>query len=496
MKKLLLRKESFFVVFYFFLILFPVFILGADFFNVALFKKVFEDKTINILLNGFFQSSLSVILSLFVGIPIAFYISSKDDWVSKIASSTIFIPYFFPSVATGIAVSQLLKGTNLNYSLFSLVLAHFFYNSPIIIKYASESLKNLDKDLVDSAKLDGASRLTIFFFIIIPQIKDGLLRGVFLAFVYCFTSFAVVLSVGNIKFSTFETAIYSSMYGKFDVSEAFFYAIFQFFILSAINVLFFNREKDVVTKSYKISNENNVKVSNFFIVIVLIYVIFEYGIIANSVFNSIFNSFSGKIDISPFLRLFSAKFNALYPVISSIFNSLSLGFAVSLCSIILGVFALENRGKLTDFGILLSFGFSTAFFALSLFYLNVKFSIDLLILLGLGLSVISIPIVYSFLYDNYINFDKNLIKLSKIDGCNGLKTFLYVKFPIMRSSIITVFFQIFTIVYGEFTLVFSMKLQKTFETASVTNYLISSKRMTSEAAAFNTLNILIVIFIF
>lgn len=490
-------KKSFaFIIVYFISFLFPLFILGADFFDIKVFKKIFDYKTINILIHTFTQSFLSVLISLIIAIPIAIYNSRNKNLITKLISSTIFIPFFFPSVSTGIAIAQLLKGTDLNYTLFAIIIAHTFYNSPIIVKYLSESIVNLDRDLIDSAKLEGANNLEILLYIILPQIRDGLLRGIFLAFTYCFTSFAVILSVGNITYSTFEVAIYTSMYGKFDIPEAFFYAILQFLFLSIVNVLFFRKKESIVIKDYNLKTSEKRNIFNFTLVTVIIYLFFEYGIIIYSILNSFINSSTMTIDLSPFFKLFTHQFNKVYPVIISIIDSLLLSFIAAITATTISIFALETRTKFTDYTILLSLGFSTAFIALMFFYINAKFSVSLIFLLIIGLSLLSIPIGYSFMYDNFINFNRNLIDLAKIDGCSTFKILSQIKFPILRNSIISTFCQLFTIIYGEFTFVFSMKLQNLFPLSSVTNYLISSKRLIQESNAFNTINILIIVIMF
>ena len=461
-----------FVYLLFFLL--PIVILGIDFFDIEIFKKLFTKKTINIFINTTVQSLLSVVLSLCIAIPISVYLSRRNNIFTKIVESTIFIPFFFPSVATGIAIYQLLKGTDLNYTLFSIVVAHIFYNSPIIVKYLSDSLKGVDSDLIESAKMDGAGKIRIFFSITFFQVKDGLFRGLFLAFVYCFTSFAVILSVGNVKYSSFETAIYTSMFAKFNIKEAFLYALVQFVILSLINILFFHNPKSEITKKY--NNTPNKKIKpELLLFVVIIYALFEYGIILNSMGLAIINPTTGKVDFSHFFGLFGGQFNRLFPVVSSIINSLLLSLVVALASIFVVVTILSNRSKFSDYAILLTFGFSTTFIALLLYYLYIKFNINLVLLVIVGLSLISIPIGYSFMYDNFVNFDKNITSLAKLDGANWLETFLYIKFPILKNTIIATFFQIFTIVYGEFTLVFSMKIQKIAPLSSITNYLISSK---------------------
>jgi thiamine transport system permease protein len=66
----------------------------------------------------------------------------------------------------------------------------------------------------------------------------------------------------------------------------------------------------------------------------------------------------------------------------------------------------------------------------------------------------------------------------------------------MYRIFVSSFLQIFAIIFGEFTMIYTMQIQKTFPMVSITNYILSSNRMFKESNALSSLSILIVISVF
>jgi thiamine transport system permease protein len=61
---------------------------------------------------------------------------------------------------------------------------------------------------------------------------------------------------------------------------------------------------------------------------------------------------------------------------------------------------------------------------------------------------------------------------------------------------ISVFLQIFAIIYGEFTITYTMQVRDFFPLVSVVNYSLSANRQYLEANALSAFNIAIIIIIF
>jgi thiamine transport system permease protein len=66
----------------------------------------------------------------------------------------------------------------------------------------------------------------------------------------------------------------------------------------------------------------------------------------------------------------------------------------------------------------------------------------------------------------------------------------------MYRIFVSSFLQIFAIIFGEFTMIYTMQIQKTFPMVSITNYILSSNRMFKESNALSSLSIFIVISVF
>ncbi|OQY09123.1 MAG: ABC transporter permease [Fusobacteriia bacterium 4572_132] len=497
MKKRKKKKSKLINLMYLLIWIIPFLIFFKDFLNIGDMKKVIELKTLKILWNTLYQSFLSTIIAFLISLIPTYYIARHKNKISELIESTLFIPFFFPPISTIIAFSiiysiGIFKTLEILYTLEAIIIAHIFYNSPIFVKYIGEALRKIPKEIVEQAKLEGATNTKIFFLIELPIILPSILRAFFLVFTYCFTSFAIVLSLGNIKYSTLEVSIVRVLMSSFNFSKALGYAFIQFIMLSIINYL-------TTTFDEYILEENNEKDKGtpFLISLFsLIYLCFEYGIVFIGIIVSFYNFYTNRIEFTGVINIFSLEFNKKYPVLLSILNSILISTVVSLITVIFVYILLKNKTKFTNFIILSTMGISSAFLAMSLLYLNISFFVPYPILIGVGYFLIAVPIGYSFMYQHIRGFDFEIIEASQIDGANNLQSFIYIEFPLLKNIFLGSFLQIFAIVYGEFTIAYTMQMQSSFPIASVINFSLASKKMFQESGAFSALNILLIFGLF
>ena len=143
-----------------------------------------------------------------------------------------------------------------------------------------------------------------------------------------------------------------------------------------------------------------------------------------------------------------------------------------------------------------TFGISSAFLGMDLLYLNILYNIPFFILIILGFFLISVPLAYSFLYQPILSFDKKIIEAAKVDGANKLVIFSKIELPLLFSSFLSSFLQIFAIIYGEFTISYTMQIRDYFPLSSIVNYSLSSSRFYREATALSGLNVIIIFITF
>ncbi|MCS6936386.1 MAG: iron ABC transporter permease [Candidatus Bipolaricaulota bacterium] len=175
----------------------------------------------------FYQALWSTLASIALGLPLAYILTHYDFPGKRWLRAFTIVPFVLPSitVALGFALllgrrgylNQLLMGLlglnepplALMYSLEGIILAHAFYNAPIIVRTVHAAWEKLDPRYEESARVLGAGRLAVFKDITLPMIFPSLLSGAALVFIFCFLSFPIVLTIGGGRFSTIEVEIYT-----------------------------------------------------------------------------------------------------------------------------------------------------------------------------------------------------------------------------------------------------------------------------------------------
>jgi thiamine transport system permease protein len=193
-----------------------------------------DDYFRHVILFTLWQALLSTLASIALGLPLAFILTHYDFPLKRVVRALTIVPFVLPAITVALGFA-LLFGRNgylnqllmnlfglsepplpIMYSLTGIVLAHAFYNAPIITRTVHAAWERLDPRYEESARALGASRFFVFKDITLPMILPGLLSGAALVFIFCFLSFPIVLSVGGGRFSTIEVEIYTRVVTRLD----------------------------------------------------------------------------------------------------------------------------------------------------------------------------------------------------------------------------------------------------------------------------------------
>ena len=99
-------------------------------------------------------------------------------------------------------------GVNIAYTRVAVVMALLFVTLPFVVRAVQPVLLELDREMEQAAESLGASRLTVFRRIIVPNLLPAIIAGGGLAFARAIGEFgSLVLITGNIPFKT-EAASY------------------------------------------------------------------------------------------------------------------------------------------------------------------------------------------------------------------------------------------------------------------------------------------------
>ncbi|MFA7559230.1 MAG: ABC transporter permease subunit, partial [Sphaerochaeta sp.] len=173
------------------------------------------------------QALLSTLAALIVGLPGAYILATYSFRLKRVIKALATIPFVLPSILvvlgfviffgnSGTLNTLLMKLFELDepplkilYSFGAIILAHTFYNFPIIMSIVSNAWEGLDRRIEAAAATLGSSKAKIFRTITLPRLLPSILSAAILVFLFCFNSFAIILVLGGgPKFTTLEVEIY------------------------------------------------------------------------------------------------------------------------------------------------------------------------------------------------------------------------------------------------------------------------------------------------
>ncbi|PSQ05020.1 iron ABC transporter permease [Halobacteriales archaeon QS_6_71_20] len=171
------------------------------------------------------QALLSTLLSVVLGLPGAWVLARFEFRGRDTLRSVTMVPFVVPSVlvaaafyatfgASGTLNAALgalgLPELDLLPSLGAILVAHAFYNAPLVARVVTAAWESVDAGAVETARSLGASPRRAFRDVVAPQLLPAVLMGATLTFVFTFASFAIPLALGGAQFATIEVFIYAA----------------------------------------------------------------------------------------------------------------------------------------------------------------------------------------------------------------------------------------------------------------------------------------------
>lgn len=184
------------------------------------------------------QAALSTIITLIVALPGAFVFARYRFYGKNLLQALMTIPFVLPTVVTaaafrallgpnGLLNNWLMAGFNLSQppirvdqTISFFLLAHVFYNYTLVLRIVGGFWASLNPDLRAAAQMLGASPWQTFHRITLPLLMPAIGSAALLVFIFCFTSFGVVLILGGPGYATLEVEIYRQSIQLFNLPMA------------------------------------------------------------------------------------------------------------------------------------------------------------------------------------------------------------------------------------------------------------------------------------
>ncbi|RLC98436.1 MAG: iron ABC transporter permease [Chloroflexi bacterium] len=184
------------------------------------------------------QAAVSTLLTVVLAMPAA-YVFARYRFPGKgLLQALTTIPFVMPTIVVAAAFNALLGPRsrlnlalmalfglqrpliNLQHTLWIILLAHVFYNYTVVLRIVGGFWANLNPRLEEAARVLGANRWRVFWQVTLPLLAPALVAAALLVFIFCFTSFGVVLILGGPRFATLEVEIYRQTVHLFNLPLA------------------------------------------------------------------------------------------------------------------------------------------------------------------------------------------------------------------------------------------------------------------------------------
>ena len=425
----------------------------------------------------FVQAFTSSILSVLFGLIAAFSLLILGFRGANIYRALTIIPFMAPPMVVVMGFTALYGSRGILTSIYpgfivfgegfwAVIAAHVFYNIPLSLNMAYAALVSIPKYLIDSITVFSRGKLFfVFRKIIIPYILPALFSSFILTFIYCFTSFAIPLSLGGVKYSTLEVYIYYYYKIFIDKHRAAAIAFIQYLFLLVFVTLFIVLHGKTFTAPIGYRHYR-LRVSRRFKIILSIYLalitFYLYSPLLSIAYYSFYNPLTKTYGLEGFYRIFNTAYDQALgiPTYFIYVNTFYYAFMVALLSMAISTIIVVSGSKITDILYVSILAISPLTIALGLVraYGSILPNYMLIIIAH---TLASLPLTTRVLRLGFSRISRNIIDAAKVLGCKGASLYLRVLIPLSKPSYLVAISLALVISLGEFSSTFFIHVPET-----------------------------------
>ncbi len=202
------------------------------------------------------QATLSTLLTLALALPTAYVFARYRFPGKSLLQALTTIPFVLPTIVVANAFTALLgpRGmineglmalfqldtppVQIQHTVSMILLAHVFYNYTIVLRLVGGFWANLPPHLNEAGQMLGASPWRAFSQITLPLLAPAITAAALLVFIFCFTSFGVILILGGPRLATLEVEIYRQAVNLFNLPIAAALSLIQIIFIFSLMIIY------------------------------------------------------------------------------------------------------------------------------------------------------------------------------------------------------------------------------------------------------------------
>lgn len=193
---------------------------------------------LSVLLFTVAQAALSTVLTVVVALPGAAVLARFRFPLRGTVEALSVVAFVMPTVVVAVAVGQVLSlfGPGADRGLAAILVAHVYFNLAVVLRLVGTYWRQLDQRPEQAAACLGASPATVFRTVTLPRIMPAVASASAIVFLFTFTSFGIVLLLGQPGQATLEVEIQRQALFLFDLPLAAALSIVQIGLVVALLV--------------------------------------------------------------------------------------------------------------------------------------------------------------------------------------------------------------------------------------------------------------------
>ncbi len=446
------------------------------------------------------QAALSTLLTLVCALPAAYVFATYRFPGKTLLMALATLPFVLPTVVVSVAFAALIgpppRGVlnsvlmqlfalqtppiQLQNTLAAILIVHVFYNYAIVLRMVGGYWANLNPRIEEAARTLGAHGWQLWWSVTLPLLRPALTAAALLVFIFCFTSFGVVLILGGPRFATLEVEIFRQATGLFNLPMAAALSLVQIGVLLLL-LLFYTglqqriatgvQRADSVTRRPRLLREKLFVAGNLLVMAALLFVPL-LALLLRSVTTA-----DGQLSGAHYAALFRDERSGILLVtpIAAMLNSLRFALTTTIVALLLGLLAayllggrLSRRGRWLDalfmlplatsavtlgFGFILSMDFDGVRRVFNALGFNIAGDWDLrtsAALVVLAHILVALPFVVRSVLPALRRIPPSVQEAASVLGASPVRVWYWIDLPLISRGLFVGGIFAFTVSMGEF----------------------------------------------
>ena len=184
------------------------------------------------------MATAATVLSVAISLPSAWILYRRVFPLRGAIRGIVAVPFVLPSVGVGVAFRSLfiesgpLGSWGLDGTHTAIIIGMVFFNYSLAVRTIGNMWVRLDPKMEEAAAALGAGPLRVFFTVTLPRLMPAFASAAAVIFLFCATSFGLVLILGGTRTQTVETEIYFLTSSLLDLRSASVLSIVQLIVIA------------------------------------------------------------------------------------------------------------------------------------------------------------------------------------------------------------------------------------------------------------------------